>query len=126
MISNSSGTILLQGLSSGGRGRVPANRGLASSAGVRYNVRPGDRTSTGWVGLDRAAVPMRFDAERAMTRVGALDGRRFAGTTGERHAAAEVATEFDRLGLRVERLDVIGSRFPDLFAARLGWLGVGG
>jgi hypothetical protein len=68
---------------------------------------------------------MRFDPERVMAHVRALDGPRFAGTEGERRAADYVASELVSLGLRVERLPVASSKFPTLVAPRLGWLGLG-
>jgi hypothetical protein len=50
---------------------------------------------------------------------------RGAGSEGERHAGEIVAGELNRLGLRVERVEVAAARLPAAALPWLGWLGVG-
>jgi hypothetical protein len=68
---------------------------------------------------------MRFDTALALEWAGTFAFFRGAGTTGERKAGEIVADELARLGLRVERVEVRGSRLPGLAVPWLGWLGVG-
>ncbi len=68
---------------------------------------------------------MRFDTARAVEWAGTFAFPRAAGTEGERKAAAIAADELARLGLRVECVEIKGSRVPALAEPWLGWLGVG-
>jgi len=68
---------------------------------------------------------MRFDTARAVEWARTFAFPRAAGTEGERKAAVIAAEELARLGLRVERVAVQGSRLPGLAEPWLGWLGVG-
>lgn len=68
---------------------------------------------------------MRFDAVRALALARQFDGARPAGSDAERRAADLVAEHFGRAGLRVERREVVGSRFGERVAGPLGWWGCG-
>ena len=68
---------------------------------------------------------MRFDTARAVEWAGTFAFPRAAGTDGERRAAEIAALELARLGLRVERVEVRGTRLPGLAEPWLGWMGVG-
>jgi hypothetical protein len=68
---------------------------------------------------------MRFDTARAMEWAATFAFPREAGTAGEGRAAAIAAAEFSRIGFRVERVAVDGSRLPAMALPWLGWVGLG-
>ncbi|HWE36264.1 MAG TPA: hypothetical protein VG406_06800 [Isosphaeraceae bacterium] len=68
---------------------------------------------------------MRFDVDRTMAHVRALDSARPAGSEAERRAADSVAQHLQDSGLSVERREAVGSLFPELIGERVGWLGLG-
>src|SRR5947209_5430482 len=69
---------------------------------------------------------MRFDTARALEWAGTFAFPRAAGTEGERRAAEIAAVELARIGLRVERVDILGSRLRALAEPWLGWVGLSG
>jgi hypothetical protein len=69
---------------------------------------------------------MRFDAAKALGTFERLGDPQFAGPDCETRIADFVAEEFGRMGLEVERREVVGSRFPRRVAPWIGWLGYGG
>jgi hypothetical protein len=68
---------------------------------------------------------MKFDAARASATFQRLGDPAFRGPDSEARIADYVAGEFERMGWRVERRDVRGSRFPQRAAPWVGWLGYG-
>jgi hypothetical protein len=67
---------------------------------------------------------MRFDTDRAIAWMSSFETPRWGGSDGERRAAEITAEELLRLGLRVQRDTVYGSRLPALAEPWLGWLGL--
>jgi hypothetical protein len=70
-------------------------------------------------------MPMKFDAARATAIFEKLGEPAFTGPNNEGHVADFVAGEFERIGWRVERREVEGSRFPQRAGPWIGWLGYG-
>ena len=68
---------------------------------------------------------MRFDPAKALETFRELGDPRFAGPDGEPHVADFVAERFEKMGLPVERREVIGSRWPHRIAPWVRWLGYG-
>ena len=68
---------------------------------------------------------MKFDAARASAIFEKLGDPAFAGPDGEGRIADFVAAEFERMGWKVERREVEGSRFPQRAGPWIGWLGYG-
>jgi hypothetical protein len=69
---------------------------------------------------------MRFDAAKAVETFQELGDPRFKGPDGETWVADFVAEHFARMGLTVERREVVGSRLPQRVAPWIGWIGYGG
>jgi hypothetical protein len=65
---------------------------------------------------------MKFDAARADSLAHELAESRYAGPDGVANAADLVAHEFEAMGLRVERRDLVGSRPRRVAAQGIGWL----
>jgi hypothetical protein len=70
-------------------------------------------------------MPMKFDAVRACATFEKLGDPDFAGSDSERLIADFVACELERIGWRVARREVQGSRFPQRAGPWIGWLGYG-
>jgi hypothetical protein len=68
---------------------------------------------------------MKFEATRAKAIFEKLGDPAFAGPEGEVRIAEFVAGEFERMGWKVERREVEGSRFPQRVGPWIGWLGYG-
>jgi uncharacterized protein YbbC (DUF1343 family) len=68
---------------------------------------------------------MRFEATRASAIFEKLDDPAFAGPNGERRIADFVAGEFERMGWKVARCEVEGSRFPQVVGPWILWIGYG-
>ncbi len=68
---------------------------------------------------------MKYDAARTSAIFQKLGDSDFAGPNGEGRIADFVAGEFERMGWRVERREVEGSRFPQRVGPWLAWLGYG-
>ncbi len=68
---------------------------------------------------------MKFDAARAIANFEKLDDPAFAGPDGEHQIADFVAGEFQRMGWKVARREVEGSRFPQLVGPWILWIGYG-
>ena len=75
--------------------------------------------------LHGIATLMKFDPARAIATFEKLDDPAFAGPGGEDRIADFAAGEFQRMGWKVERRLVEGSRFPQLVGPWIGWLGYG-
>jgi hypothetical protein len=67
---------------------------------------------------------MRFDPDLAIEHVRALPEERPAGSPEEQQTAHAIAERLEKLGLEVQRIDVVASRFGAV-ALRLAWLAVG-
>lgn len=65
---------------------------------------------------------MRFDAAKALETFQQLGDPRFARPDCETRVADFVADQFARMGLQVERREVVGSRFPQRVAPWIGWI----
>jgi hypothetical protein len=70
-------------------------------------------------------MPMKFDAVRACATFEKLGDPELAGSDTERAIADFVACELERIGWRVERREVQGSRFPQRAGPWIKWLGYG-
>ncbi len=68
---------------------------------------------------------MKFDAARASATFEKLGDPDFAGPTGEGRIADFVAGEFERMGWKVERREVEGSRSPQRVGPWIAWIGYG-
>ncbi len=69
---------------------------------------------------------MKFDRARAKTIFEELGDSRFSGPDGETRVADFVVTQFEAVGCKVERREVLGSPWPGRLAIWVWWLGVGG
>jgi hypothetical protein len=76
--------------------------------------------------VNENAIPMKFDSTRAYAIFDKLSDPAFMGQDSEGRIADYVAGEIERMGLKVERREVEGSRFPQRAGPWIGWLGYGG
>jgi hypothetical protein len=70
-------------------------------------------------------MPMKFETARASAIFEKLADPAFTGPHSEGRIAEFVAGELEKMGWKVERREVEGSRFPQRVGPWIGWLGYG-